>query len=140
MSEVLRRMTVDDIPAALQLSTAAGWNQTDEDWRFLLEGNPGRFVVAVRDGRVIGSGGAVCYGSALAWVCMILVDPDQRGHGIGTRIVEGVLDRLTDIAACAGARNLEGPGWEDETYYAAFFEDPCGNRLELCHRTAPVKL
>jgi hypothetical protein len=28
----------------------------------------------------------------------------------------------------------------DETYYAAFFEDPCGNRLELCHRTAPVKL
>ena len=50
------------------------------------------------------------------------------------------LDRLTRIAACAGARNLEGPGWEDETYYAAFFEDPCGNRLELCHRTAPVKL
>ena len=50
------------------------------------------------------------------------------------------LDRLTYIVACAGARNLEGPGWEDETYYAAFFEDPCGNRLELCHRTAPVKL
>lgn len=50
------------------------------------------------------------------------------------------LDRLIDIAACAGARNVEGPGWEDETYYAAFFEDPCGNRLELCHRTAPVKL
>ena len=50
------------------------------------------------------------------------------------------LDRLTGIATCAGARNLEGPGWEEETYYAAFFEDPCGNRLELCHRTAPVKL
>jgi predicted enzyme related to lactoylglutathione lyase len=50
------------------------------------------------------------------------------------------LDRLTDVAARAGARNVEGPGWEDETYYAAFFEDPCGNRLELCHRTAPVKL
>jgi catechol 2,3-dioxygenase-like lactoylglutathione lyase family enzyme len=50
------------------------------------------------------------------------------------------LDRLTYIAVRAGARNLEGPGWEDETYYAAFFEDPCGNRLELCHRTAPVKL
>jgi catechol 2,3-dioxygenase-like lactoylglutathione lyase family enzyme len=50
------------------------------------------------------------------------------------------LDRLTDIAARAGARNVEGPGWEDETYYAAFFDDPCGNRLELCYRTAPVKL
>lgn len=50
------------------------------------------------------------------------------------------VDRLTGIAARAGARELEGPGWEDETYYASFFEDPCGNRLEICHRTAPVRL
>ena len=50
------------------------------------------------------------------------------------------LDRLADIAARAGAENVDGPAWKDETYYAAFFEDPCGNRLELCHRTAPVKL
>jgi len=95
----LRVMTADDIPDGLRLSAAAGWNQTGEDWRFLLEGNPGRFVAAVRDGRVIGSGGAVCYGSALAWVCMILVDPEARGHGIGTQIVQGVLDRLTDLSA-----------------------------------------
>ncbi|MES2572729.1 MAG: VOC family protein [Verrucomicrobiota bacterium] len=50
------------------------------------------------------------------------------------------LDRLADIAVRAGALNVEGPAWEDETYYAAFFEDPCGNRLELCHRIAPVRL
>lgn len=50
------------------------------------------------------------------------------------------VDRLSGIAAEAGAGNVEGPGWEDETYYAVFFEDPCGNRLEICHRTAPVKL
>lgn len=50
------------------------------------------------------------------------------------------LDRLAELAVQAGAVDLEGPAWEDETYYAAFFADPCGNRLELCHRTAPVKL
>ena len=93
----LRVMTLSDIPDGLRLSGAAGWNQRSEDWRFLLERNPGRFVVAVREGRVIGSGGAVCYGTALAWVCMILVDPSERGHGIGSRIVSGVLDRLTDM-------------------------------------------
>lgn len=93
----LRVMTVSDIPSGLGLSAAAGWNQRDSDWRFLLERNPGRFVVAERDGCVIGSGGAVCYGSALAWVCMILVDPAERGRGIGTRIVSGVLDRLVDM-------------------------------------------
>ena len=93
----LRVMTRADIPDGLRLSGAAGWNQRESDWRFLLEGNPGRFVVAVRDGRVIGSGGAVCYGTSLAWVCMILVDPSERGHGIGTRIVSGVLERLSDM-------------------------------------------
>ncbi|HEY5769888.1 MAG TPA: VOC family protein [Terrimicrobium sp.] len=47
------------------------------------------------------------------------------------------LDRLAEIARRAGAENLEGPAREDETYYAAFFDDPCGNRLELCHRRRP---
>ena len=28
---------------------------------------------------------------------MILVDPSERGHGIGSRIVSGVLDRLSDM-------------------------------------------
>jgi GNAT superfamily N-acetyltransferase len=93
----LRVMSPADIPDGLRLSGAAGWNQRSEDWRFLLEGNPGRFVVALRDGRVIGSGGAVCYGTALAWVCMILVDPAERGQGIGSRIVSSVLDRLSDM-------------------------------------------
>lgn len=50
------------------------------------------------------------------------------------------VDRLAGIATGAGARNVEGPEWEDETYYAVYFEDPCGNRLEICHRTAPVRL
>lgn len=50
------------------------------------------------------------------------------------------LDRLAAIAVQVGAQNFEGPAWEDDAYYAAFFDDPCGNRLELCHRTAPVKL
>jgi GNAT superfamily N-acetyltransferase len=95
----LRAMTVADIAGGLHLSSLAGWNQQEADWRLLLDGNPGRFVVAERGGRIVGTGGAVCYGTTLAWVCMILVDPDQRGHGIGTRIVEGVLDRLTDIHA-----------------------------------------
>ena len=35
----------------------------------------------------------------------------------------------------AGAANLSGPRDCPEysaTYYAAFFEDPCGNALEIC--------
>jgi len=46
------------------------------------------------------------------------------------------VDRLAAIAAHAGAKNIEGPAFETASYYAVFFEDPCGNRLEICHRTA----
>ena len=106
----LRLMTLADIADGLRLSGATGWNQREPDWRFLLERNPGRFVVAVRDGHVIGSGGAVCYGTALAWVCMILVDPSERGHGIGTRIVSGVLDRLSDMRSVGLDATPRGQG------------------------------
>ena len=44
------------------------------------------------------------------------------------------VDRLARIAVSAGARNVEGPMDYEPGYYAVFFEDPCGNRLEICHR------
>lgn len=46
------------------------------------------------------------------------------------------VDRIAQIAHAAGARAFEPPegyggaGW----YYAAFFEDPEGNKLEICYR------
>jgi predicted lactoylglutathione lyase len=45
------------------------------------------------------------------------------------------VDRLSKIVVMAGGRNVEGPGFEGEHHYAVFFEDPCGNRFEICHRT-----
>ena len=44
------------------------------------------------------------------------------------------VDRLAEIVVHAGARNVEGPVYEDANYYAVFLEDPSGNRLEICYR------
>jgi GNAT superfamily N-acetyltransferase len=88
-----RDMTPDDVAAGLRLSRASGWNQTEGDWRLLLSLGPGLFRAGVRDGRVVASGGAVRYGDALAWICMILVDPAHRGGGIGTAVFDEVLVR-----------------------------------------------
>ena len=47
----------------------------------------------------------------------------------------GDVDRLAEIVRTAGGRSIEGPGYDEGPgYYAVFFEDPCGNRLEICHR------
>lgn len=94
----LRAMRTGDIPDGLRLCRAAGWNQRAEDWQAMLGLDPGAFVVAVADGRVVGTGGAVRYGPDLAWVCMILVDPESRSRGLGTAIMAEVLRRLADMA------------------------------------------
>jgi GNAT superfamily N-acetyltransferase len=86
-------MTEADLADGLRLSRASGWNQTLEDWGLLQSLGAGLFRVAVLNGRVVASGGAVRYGNALAWICMILVDPERRGHGLGTRIFDEVLAR-----------------------------------------------
>ncbi len=51
------------------------------------------------------------------------------------------VDRLTEVAREAGAQNLEGPELCPEYtpgYYASFFEDPDGNKLEICCRQGPI--
>lgn len=45
--------------------------------------------------------------------------------------VDAVVPLLRDIGAC----RIEGPGYDEGPgYYAIFFEDPFGNRFEICHR------
>jgi GNAT superfamily N-acetyltransferase len=85
-----RDMTPGDIEAGLRFCRASGWNQREEDWRRLLAQGAGRFRAAVVDGRVVGTGGIAAYGT-LGWVCMILVDPSERGWGIGSAIVADLL-------------------------------------------------
>lgn len=51
------------------------------------------------------------------------------------------VDRVAEVVRRAGGRVLEGPEvCVDYTpdYYAFFFEDPDGNKLEICHRSPPA--
>ena len=52
------------------------------------------------------------------------------------------VDKVADVVRQAGAKNIEGPELcvdYSPGYYAVFFEDPDGNKLEVCHRaSAPV--
>lgn len=48
------------------------------------------------------------------------------------------VDRAAAAIRSSGCRNVQGPRPCPEyspTYYAVYFEDPCGNRLEVCFRT-----
>jgi catechol 2,3-dioxygenase-like lactoylglutathione lyase family enzyme len=49
------------------------------------------------------------------------------------------VDQVAAVLPGAKALNVEGPMFNPDygaDYYAVFFEDPCGNRLEVCCRVA----
>ena len=69
----------------------------------------------------------------------LAADPEHTPNG--SRIAfrassRDEVDRLAEVARAAGAREFEGPEpyYGSPRYYAAFFEDPDGNKLEICYR------
>ncbi|MEX0680390.1 MAG: GNAT family N-acetyltransferase [Balneolales bacterium] len=77
-----------DIKEAVQLSTQAGWNQTDADWARLLELNPESCFLLRLDGRIAATSTLATFDTELAWVGMVIVDLSHRGKGIGTCMLE----------------------------------------------------
>jgi catechol 2,3-dioxygenase-like lactoylglutathione lyase family enzyme len=71
-------------------------------------------------------------------------DPTHRPNG--TRIAfwaetREEVDCFATAVRAAGGLNLEGPAECPEYtpgYYALFFEDPDGNKLEICSRKGPI--
>ena len=72
--------------------------------------------------------------------------PDKNHKPNQTRIAfwadtREEVDRLAKLVRKAGGKALEGPeicSGYSRGYYAFFFEDPDGNKLEICCRESPV--
>lgn len=92
---LLRKLTPSDVPAAFALSTEAGWNQTEDDWRLLLELAPdGRLGIEV-DGELASTATLVSYGRDLAWIGMVLTREPYRGRGFAKQLLMELI-RLAD--------------------------------------------
>ena len=90
----IRVITAADIAAAMRLKETAGWNQTEDDWRNLLQLAPeGCFGIEV-DAKLAASTTAVCFGQDLAWIGMVLTHPENRGRGLARRLMEHALQYL----------------------------------------------
>jgi len=73
-------------------------------------------------------------------------EEDKNHQPNGTRIAfwadtREEVDRIAELVRKAGGKNLEGPELcvdYSPGYYAFFFEDPDGNKLEICCRETPI--
>lgn len=87
----IRPLTERDLEAALRLSTQAGWNQLEADWRRLIALWPEGCLAGCVEGRVVATGTLATFGHAIGWLGMVLVDESQRGKGHGGAIFDALL-------------------------------------------------
>ena len=122
-------MTPADIPGGLRLCRASGWNQVEEDWRIFLE-SPGSGVVLIeRAGAVLATAAYMRY-DVLAWIAMMLVDPEERRNGLGSRLLAEAVSRVADVP-CIG---LDATPLGESLYRRFGFEEDY--RLMRCSATA----
>jgi GNAT superfamily N-acetyltransferase len=106
-----------DLPAAEALVRAAGWNQVRADWEIFRA--LGTVHTARDGGQVVATAATLPYGN-FAWISMVLVLPDYRRHGLGTRLLERCVAALDGEgrvpvldATPAGRPIYQAMGFED---------------------------
>jgi ribosomal protein S18 acetylase RimI-like enzyme len=92
-----------DVSSALELSSAAGWNQTAGDWYRLLHLSPGGCRCIEDAGKVIATTTLLPYGTQLAWIGMVLTSSAFRRQGLAKKLIE---DAIASAERC-GIRTLK---------------------------------
>ena len=90
-------MILKDIKAAIDLSTTEGWNQTEKDWRLLLDNPLNTCLVAESEKKIFGTATAINYSNLAGWIGMVLVGKEFRRQGIGRLLVENIIEKLNSF-------------------------------------------
>jgi GNAT superfamily N-acetyltransferase len=97
----IRQLTVDDVDFGMRLKNQARWNQTPADWRRAIALEPSGCFVGQWDGIDVATL-TTCLFDDVAWIAMVLTDPEYRGRGIASGLMRHALDHL----AGHGARSV----------------------------------
>ena len=117
---VIRRMTVEDIDAVVAIEDATfahPWN-TEAFQQELTRNVAARYLVAEKDGEVIGYAGA--------WIILdeshitnIAVAEQHRGHGYGRLLTESLLAYLSNLGAAYATLEVRRSNSRAQTLYGS---------------------
>ena len=116
----IRTMEKVDLPEAFALANSEGWNQTESDWKFLLNNPHNKCIAALVDNKLAGTAIALVYSDRLAWIGMVLVSRSYRSMGIGRQLMTEIIKRLENTecikldATPAGQPLYESLGFRSE--------------------------
>lgn len=95
-----RDLVSSDIPAALALSDAAGWNQTEADWSLFI--THGRTVGLFAPGEtLIATAAALPYDGGFGWISMVIVADAWRRRGLARRLMNDCVETLRNQGCAA---------------------------------------
>ena len=92
----LRKMELSDMEGLMRLKNAESWNQTENDWRLLIQYKDSINLVAETDNIIVGTVTAINYANTVAWIGMMLVDKRHRGKGISKILLNETIEKLKD--------------------------------------------
>ena len=114
MQARLRPLTRADLGDAQAITSSFGWPHRVEDLEFML--GLGRGWAVQRDGALVGTGMCWTFGETAGTLGLVCVAPPQQGQGVGTRLLERLLEalegrRIVLFATDAGVRLYERLGF-----------------------------
>jgi len=92
---IIRPIHLRDLSGAMKLSSDQGWNQTEADWAMMIENTQNSCLLAEYHEKIVGTTTAINYSNDVAWISMVLVDKEYRGHGISSLLLENIFRQLT---------------------------------------------
>jgi len=105
------RLERGDVEAALDLSTRAGWSTRRPDRRRMVDLDAvDAFAGRLDDGRPVATATLVRYGTRVGWIGMMLVHPEHRHRGYGTRMLEACLDAAEDAGVATVGLDANSDG------------------------------
>ena len=96
--------TPDQIHEIISLYRMEGWwSEETDDPNLIARIISGShcFIIVTKDGETVGMGRALSDGASDAYIQDVTVKKSHRGHGIGTKIIQKLVERL----------NADGLGW-----------------------------
>ncbi len=141
---IIRPMQLNDLDGVIRLSSEQGWNQTARDWRFMIDRPENICLLADYHGKIIATTTAINYSNDVAWISMVLVDQEYRGHGFSKSLLENILRKLSFSksikldATPEGQRVYKGFDFKDE-YLITRMTMSSANATSLIDDDVPVQ-